>query len=122
MNAKRGSFSPKKNIDPKMLRLNWAAKINKATFTPGASKPFCHTKNKAMPINRKRIVQTGPKIQLGGLKEGLVIVVYQVFTELIVKKEPIIPASWHITTEIMNMIILFIPKKRMLLGYKNVCT
>lgn len=54
------------------------------------------------------MVQTGPKTQLEGLKTGLLMVRYHVFTELKVKKEPITPASWQIATEMINKSVLFI--------------
>jgi hypothetical protein len=107
-NAKRGDFKPKNRIDQSTLNISWAAKISKAIFTCGLSKPLLQTRNNDMPIRRKRMVQTGPKIQLGGLKTGLLMVRYHVLTELKVKKEPIIPASWQIATEMISKSILFI--------------
>lgn len=61
-----------------------------------------------MPIKAKSAVQTGPKTQFGGVKAGFIIPVYHVETECTVKKEPIIPASWHITIENNNFGMLFI--------------
>ena len=58
---------------------------------------FFQTKNKAIPIKANKIVQTGPKIQLGGLKDGLTIVLYQVAIDGEVKIEPITPAASQIT-------------------------
>jgi hypothetical protein len=40
-----------------------------------------------------RVIQTGPKSQLGGLNEGLLRVAYQVEIAGVVNIEPIIPAS-----------------------------
>ena len=40
-----------------------------------------------------KIVQTGPKIQLGGLKEGLLSVRYHVFTPCSVNQAPIAPMA-----------------------------
>jgi len=53
-----------------------------------------------------KVVHTGAKTQLGGLKEGFARPRYHVGIELAVKNEPIMPASWHITIETMNLIIL----------------
>ena len=68
---------------------------------------FSHARKSDMPITKYRIVQTGPNIQEGGLKNGLLRVVYQVFTELIVKIEPSIPAPSHITIAAKNFQNLF---------------
>ena len=51
-----------------------------------------------------RTVQTGPKTQLGGLKLGLLIVVYQEETDDDVKKEPMNPAPRQTTTDIASLI------------------
>ena len=58
----------------------------------------------------KRVVQTGAKSQLGGLKEGLFKVAYQVGIEGVVKMEPINPAERQIRTEIINFqkLLIFI--------------
>jgi len=58
-------------------------------------------------MSKYRIVQTGPKIQDGGLKKGLFRVVYHVLTELTVKKEPIKPAPSHIIIANSNLRNLF---------------
>lgn len=50
------------------------------------------------------MVQTGPKIQFGGLNAGLFIVVYQLLTELEVKKEPIKPISKGIVIDVASLI------------------
>ena len=49
------------------------------------SAPDLHTKNKAMPINAYNVVQTGAKIQLGGLNQGLLARAYQPLTPDVVK-------------------------------------
>jgi len=63
-----------------------------------------------MPIRIKRVVQAGAKSQLGGLKEGLFNVAYQVGMEGVVKKEPIKPAERQTKTEIINFqkLLIFI--------------
>ena len=73
-------------------------------------KPFCQTKERAIPIIIKSIVQTGPKSQLGGLKDGLFKEAYQVAIEGVVKAEPRKPAPRQIKTEIINLpkLLIFI--------------
>lgn len=56
-------------------------------------KPFCHIRNKEIPIKKYKVIQTGPNIQLGGFNEGLLRSKYQLLIELIVKIEPITPES-----------------------------
>lgn len=63
------------------------------------------TRNKAIPIKIKRVVQTGEKIQLGGLKLGLLIPAYQVSIEGVVKSEPIKPIKSGGIKEMMNNLI-----------------
>jgi len=46
-----------------------------------------------MPIKVYKAVHTGPNIQDGGLKEGLIKVAYHVEMELTVKMDPTIPAA-----------------------------
>jgi hypothetical protein len=58
-----------------------------------------------MPINMNNAVQTGAKIQLGGVIGGRFISRYQVFTDWLVAKEPIKPAPSVITREIISFII-----------------
>ena len=65
--------------------------------------PSSHIRNKDIPINIYRIVQTGPNIQFGGLNEGLLIVVNHVRTEEEVKRAPIPPANWQITIAVKNL-------------------
>ena len=43
-------------------------------------------------LKMKRMVHTGPNIQFGGLKKGLVIEGYHVFTDFVVANEPKLPA------------------------------
>ena len=61
-----------------------------------------------IPINKNNVVHTGAKIQFGGLNVGVFKEAYQVGIEGEVKKEPIIPANWQITIEIMSLIMFFI--------------
>ena len=66
---------------------------------------------KAIPIMIKSIVQTGPKIQFGGLNAGLLIVVYQPGILGVVKSEPIALAKNTMAMEIMYFRYLDIRQK-----------
>ena len=61
-----------------------------------------------MPIKRYKIIQTGPKIQFGGLKDGLFKEAYHVAIEGVVNIEPIAPARRQTTIEMINFIAFFI--------------
>lgn len=103
MNAKKGDFKPKNRIDHRILKNNCIPKKVKADLFFFL---VSQTKYKDIPINTNKEIQTGENTQLGGLKEGLFNSTYHVETELLVKKDPIIPANWHIKIEIMNFINL----------------
>lgn len=64
---------------------------------------FDQTKYSEVPINTYKVVHIGPKIQLGGEKNGLFRVEYQVSPpaggEETVKKEPMIPAKRQMPIE-----------------------
>lgn len=79
-----------------------------ATLTFFSLKPFNQTKNRAIPMKIKRVVQAGAKSQLGGLKEGLFKVAYQVGIEGVVKIEPKKPAPKQSNKEANNLAIFFI--------------
>jgi hypothetical protein len=49
---------------------------------------FCKIKNNETPIKKYSVIQTGAKIQLGGLKKSLCKATYQVVIEGIVKIVP----------------------------------
>jgi hypothetical protein len=98
MKPSRGDFNPKKKIDQRMFSTSWTPKRINAVFAFLTQIRYNET-----PINKNNEVQTGAKTQLGGLKTGWFKVVYQVLTAGAVKKEPIIPASWHIIIEIISL-------------------
>ena len=77
---------PKKIIDQRLLAISCQTNILTADL-------FFQTKYKLTPIKVYKTVHTGPKTQDGGLKKGLIKVVYQVGIEPTVNKEPIIPAA-----------------------------
>ena len=60
-------------------------------------------KNKLMPISTKSVVQTGAKIQFGGLNPGLLSVAYQVAIFGVVNKVPMLPTTRTITRELMSL-------------------
>ena len=77
-------------------------KINTAQLYPDTFFLFSQIKYEEIPINRYRIVQTGPKTPFGGLKEGLFSVVYHVLTDSKVKKPPNAPIDKGIIKHIIN--------------------
>ena len=89
--AAAGDLKPKKKTDQRMLRNNCTPNQTKGTLFFLA--PFTHIKYKEIPIKTNKVIQTGEKIQLGGLKAGLLRLTYQVDTQEVVKKEPITPAN-----------------------------
>lgn len=73
-----------------------------AILTSLLSNPFFHTIYDAIPINAKRVVQTGPKTQLGGENVGFIIPAYHVGIDGDVNTDPIIPAASDINIAIMT--------------------
>jgi hypothetical protein len=55
-----------------------------------------HTRYREIPIKINNVVQTGPKIQLGGLKDGLFKALYQELIDGVVKIAPTTPANSQI--------------------------
>ena len=68
-------------------------KTNNDDFTFLSLKPFSQTKYREIPIRVKRVIQTGPKTQFGGVKVGFCMVSYQVEIDGVVNKEPMMPAD-----------------------------
>lgn len=106
--AHRGLCKPKKTIDHNALRISWSPKTDRAFRTSGWVNPFFQIRKAAMPMSAYRIVQTGPNIQLGGLRAGLASVIYQVGIADAVKNVPIIPASSQMIIEKIHLRVLFI--------------
>jgi len=73
-----------------------------AILTSCLSRPFRHTRKNAIPISIKRVVQTGPNTQLGGVHIGFAIRVNHVGMEEKVAMEPIKPAIKGINMDIIN--------------------
>ena len=97
MSPASGDCSPKKAPDHRALRINWTPKTLTAIFTRRFCKPARQTRNAATPIRVYNVSQTGPNNQLGGVKNGLLSVTYQVETETLVKTAPIKPADWQMS-------------------------
>lgn len=80
INPKNGDFNPKNATDQKILTNNWIMNIITALFIFFLSNSSAvlakrdQIKNTAIPIRANKIVQTGAKTQLGGLKDGLLMV------------------------------------------------
>jgi len=86
---KKGDLRPKKRADQSMLSASCIEKKVSAFLFDLA----IHAKYNAIPINKKRVVQTGAKIQLGGAMLGFCNPAYHVGIEGVVNIEPINPAS-----------------------------
>ena len=76
--------------------------------------PCSKTRNAEMPISAKRVIQTGPKSQLGGLKDSLPSPEYQLGMAVMVNIVPMLPAISDAYTNRMTLLILF--NDRYLLG------
>ncbi len=74
-----------------------------------------------MPIKINNPVQTGENIQLGGLKLGLIKLVYQVPILGAVNKEPMNPVDEQIKIEIRNKNGFFIFLNKVFLSYNKYC-
>ena len=76
--AIKGFFKPKNKNDQSVFKINWIAKNNIAFFAKEWVSILSQTSAPAMAIQIYKTVQTGPNNQLGGLKLGFSMVVYQV--------------------------------------------
>lgn len=72
-----------------------------AFFTSGLFRPNCQINPAETPINVYNAVQTGPKIQLGGLKTGLFKATYQESIPVAVAKPESPPIARQTMLEIM---------------------
>ena len=93
MKAHNGDLSPKKRIDQKVFKTSCTAKKRRAIFTFWSFRLFCQTRKRDIPISKNRVIQTGEKIELGGVKAGLVRVLYHVGIAGVVNREPMNPAN-----------------------------
>ncbi len=94
---------PKKIIDQSVFKISWQRNIPRAILTSLRSSPFFQTRNAAIPISAKSVVQTGPNIHDGGLRSGFASVVYQLATDGVVNTEPIMPANSEIAMATMSL-------------------
>ncbi len=104
INPKKGFLRPKNAGDQIILKKRWIK--NRRTLLFAALFFFLQFRYRETPIKRYRVNQAGPNNQLGGEKEGLFNVLYQVGIEETVKKDPIIPASWGSSKDNNSFIIL----------------
>jgi hypothetical protein len=72
------------------------------------SKPSRQTRNIENPMVKYKKIQTGPKTEFGGEKNGFSRPAYQVDTDCLVNKDPTIPAPWHRSTLIVSLNAFFI--------------
>lgn len=98
----------KKIKDQKKLSSNWTAKRIIAVFFTESAASDLQTRNKAIPISMYNVVHTGPKIQLGGFHDGLVMVWYQVPTEEAVKNPLTPPTIRGMLMERISLAVLLI--------------
>ena len=98
---------PKKETDQKEFRIRFIINNIKEFFVNDFFNPFCQTRYKDIPIKIYSIVQTGPNIQLGGLKNGLTRSAYQELIPVTVAVEPMTPATKDIKIATANFIYLF---------------
>lgn len=92
--------APKNNGDQMAFKTSWRRNNQIAFFFSFES--LFQINHKEIPIKRYRVVQTGPNTHPGGLRKGFCKVAYQTGIAEIVKKEPIIPANSHTTTQIIS--------------------
>jgi len=88
-------LNPKNTIDQRQLSVNCKRNMKSAALAHSLLSPFCHTRNADIPIIVNRVIQTGPNIQSGGLKDGFLIKAYHSGMDRAVKKPPMIPAKWQ---------------------------
>ena len=104
--AKNGFWSPKKSTDHTMFKNNCTPNAKTAVLFSFFVIPRSQMRKSEIPIRINKVVQTGAKIQFGGLNAGLLIPAYHVLMEGAVKREPNSPAAWQIKMETMNFAIL----------------
>ena len=99
-------MAPKNSHDQTMFRIicNENIFITKSTLYLLNIPLLSQTRYKATPIKTNNNVQTGPKIQPGGLKTGFIKPLYQVSRLVILAIEPRNPANWGIIKDIANFL------------------
>ena len=99
--AAKGLCQLKNIIDQNKLSINW---IKNNFITLIFSFFFeIHKKYREIPIRIYKIVQTGPKIQFGGLKKGLFSTAYHAGIDETVKTEPATPTERGSAIEANNL-------------------
>jgi len=101
INATPNACMLKNRIDQKKLRINWRPK-NRYAFSFTGTFDF-QTRKNAIPIMIYNAVHTGPKIQFGGLKDGLLMFTYQPGISFAVTNPEIPPTAKQTVIESMSL-------------------
>jgi len=89
--------------DHSEFKMSWTAKAQSANLVLLSLIPLSQTMNAAIPINMNSVVQTGAKIQFGGLNAGLRSPAYHVGIDGVVAADPINPADRQTRIEKNNL-------------------
>ncbi len=100
-NPAAGFLSPKNKTDQRVFNSSCAKNTLYAIFLFILVRLF-QIRYRETPIKKYNRVHTGPKSQLGGLKNGLFKVMYQLFIAEIVKSDPTIPAPSQATIAVTS--------------------
>lgn len=107
-----GDLNPKNDMDQRKLSASCAPKKYTAVFTFFFFRSNCHMRKNDTPIIKYNRVQTGPKIQLGGEKGGLMRYAYHPPMAAMVNGVDTIPTSSHSAMETISTGKFFIvPRK-----------
>jgi len=93
MSAKNGDLRPKNIADQHIFKANCIAKNKIAILAFWSSEVLRHKRKREIPINTKRVIQTGENTQFGGLKDGFSREAYHVGIAGDVNKDPKTPAN-----------------------------
>lgn len=107
MRPSSGARSPKKIGDQMPLSASCPRKTFPAVFPLFFCQPSFQIRYNDIPIKKYNSVQTGPKSQLGGAKNGLFKVVYHVGIAEILNGVPKTPTSSQPITEIRSLRTFF---------------
>jgi hypothetical protein len=97
-NASSGFFSPKNRIDQRPFNIRCKLKASNAFLVALFLALVFHIRPAETPIRVYKVVHTGPNIQFGGLKKGLLMSTYQVLMESTVKNPEPPPTNKQINT------------------------
>lgn len=114
-NASGGDLRPKKSNDHRTFNASWVPNATNAPIlvlrlVSGKRVVALQTRNNDTPITIYSVVQTGPKIQSGGVSDGFSSVRYHVEIDSEVKMDAMEPASRGTPTEITIRSISFLDR------------